>query len=565
MTPDELATLIARAADGTLTPDDAAHLAVACSEDAAALDALVAHVSTERLLHATVRDPLGRAAAQEVALRLEQERIAAATAPEFVPAVVERARRLRWWPRLALAAALAAFAGIAALVFKTEPVQPAEDHLASDGPTSERVATPAPVAVLRRAVGVVWSRRDEAPGVGAMLGAGWLRFERGTVQVEFINGAQLFVVGPAELRLDSESTAFLQSGKASAYVPEPARGFTLRAPGMDVVDLGTAFGLDVSAERKPEVHVFDGEVSITAAAATPHKVEAAKAVRLDGSKLRDIPVMPANFPDGETLSHFADTEGRERLKAWRASMLPLAADPMALLCYTFDGEREWSRTVTNRIAAATPETNAATVGAGWTGGRWPGKRALEFRSLGDRLRFEVPGKHSALTLMAWVRVDSLPNDYNSLLLPSHYVPGSLHWTLERGGELRLTMRITADPGNGKHLWDGPVSGPAVSNMDFGRWLFLATTYDAATGTVTHYRDGKQIGTAQFRHKLPAVLGEIEFGNWGADGSAADNAWTLEQPSNQRTRNFVGRLDEFAVLARVLPADEISRHYEAGMP
>lgn len=131
-----------------------------------------------------------------------------------------------------------------------------------------------------------------------------------------------------------------------------------------------------------------------------------------------------------------------------------------------------------------------------------GKARVEFRSLGDRLRFSVPGSHEALTLMAWVRVDSLPNDYNSLLLPTRYGPGALHWTLERGGELRLTMRNTSHPGNGAHHWDGPVSGPAVSNMDFGRWLFLTTTYDAANGAVTHYRDGIEVGRASFKSICP---------------------------------------------------------------
>ena len=232
---------------------------------------------------------------------------------------------------------------------------------------------------------------------------------------------------------------------------------------------------------------------------------------------------------------------------------------------TLDEDEESSRSVKNRAAHAVTESHGALVGAGWTGGRWPGKRALEFRSLGDRLRFTLPGAHRAITLMTWVRVDSLPNDYNSLLMPSHYQAGSLHWTLERGGELRLTLRNTDTQGNGAHLWDGPVSGPAVSNMDFGRWLFLATTYDSATGIVAHYRDGQRSGIARFAHRLPAVLGTVEFGNWGADATDPDAAWTKTELPNQRLRNFVGRVDELAVLARAMSAEEIARLYEIGKP
>ena len=563
MTPGEL---IARAADGTLTPDEAAQLAAACRADAEMLRALAAHIATERLLHAVERDPLGHTAAQEIVLRLEQERVAAVSEPDFVPRVVESARRQVWLPRLAAAAAIALLVGVGGFFLKKTARLP-DVPFAADGPPSTRAESAAAVAVLKRAVGVEWASAKDSPAVGTMLSAGWLRLRAGTVQVEFLGGARLLVVGPAELRLDADDAAFLQNGKVSAYVPEPARGFKLHAPGVDIVDLGTAFGLDVSGGHAPEVHVFDGAVTLapTKSKDTPHRLEAGKAARLDGSVLHDIPARPADFPNGEALAISADAAGRERSKEWKTAMTALAADPATLLSYTFDDEVESSRSVSNRGAQAVAESHGALVGAGWTGGRWPGKRALEFRSLGDRLRFTVPGAHREITLMAWVRVDSLPNDYNALLMPTHYQPGSLHWTLERGGELRLTLRNTDTQQNGNRFWDGPVSGPAVSNMDFGRWLFLATTYDSATGLVTHYRDGQPSGSARFPHRLPAVLGPVEFGNWGADPASPDAAWKKSELPNQRIRNFVGRLDELTVLDRALPAEEIARLYQIGMP
>ena len=563
MTPAEL---IARAADGTLTPDEAARLAAACRADAEVLRALTQHVATERLLHAVERDPLGRTAAQEVVLRLAQERIAAVSEAGFTPRVMESARRSVWLPRLAAAAAVALLAGGAVFFLKKSPPVP-DAPFAADGPPSTRAESAAAVAVLKRAVGVEWTDAKDAPAVGAMLSAGWLRLRAGTVQVEFLGGARLLVTGPAELRLDADDAAFLQSGKASAYVPEPARGFKLHAPGLDIVDLGTAFGVDVSDGRAPEVHVFDGAVMLapTTSKNAPQKLEAGQAARLDGSILRAIPMRPADFPNGEELARSADAAGRVRSREWKAAMDTLAADPATLLSYTFDEDVESSRSVLNCAAQAVTESHGALVGAGWSGGRWPGKRALEFRSLGDRLRFTLPGAHRAITLMAWVRVDSLPNDYNSLLMPSHYQAGSLHWTLERGGELRLTLRNTDTQRNRHEDWDGPVSGLAVSNMDFGRWLLLATTYDSATGLVTHYRDGQPCGSGRFAHHLPAVLGPVEFGNWGADPASPDTAWKKGERPSLRQRNFVGRLDELTIVERVLPAEEIAALYEIGRP
>ena len=209
MTPEQLDILIARAADGTLTPEDTAALSAVCRESDEALGILVRHIETERLLHATERDPLGRIAAQEIVLRIEQERLAAVTTSEFVPAVVESARTSRWWPRIAVAASVALAAGIAFQFSK--PAPPAkETAFAVDGPISERVATAAPVAVLKRAVAVEWAEGASAHAVGAMLPAGWVKLKSGTVQIEFLGGARLLVVGPAELRIDAEDAAFIR-------------------------------------------------------------------------------------------------------------------------------------------------------------------------------------------------------------------------------------------------------------------------------------------------------------------------------------------------------------------
>lgn len=79
------------------------------------------------------------------------------------------------------------------------------------------------------------------------------------------------------------------------------------------------------------------------------------------------------------------------------------------------------------------------------------------------------------------------------------------------------------------------------------------------------KHGQRIGEGKFTHRLGAVLGPVEFGNWGADGTSPDTVWTRSQKGYQLTRNFVGRLDELTILARVLPAQEIARLYEVGRP
>jgi hypothetical protein len=102
-------------------------------------------------------------------------------------------------------------------------------------------------------------------------------------------------------------------------------------------------------------------------------------------------------------------------------------------------------------------------------------------------------------------------------------------------------------------------------MDFGRWVYLAVTYDAATGRVFQYREGRKVGEGIFKHHLPAVLDELQFGNWCADASDPSSAWSKGQKQNTRLRNFVGRPDELNILSRALPPEEIARLYEIGKP
>lgn len=545
---EALDRLIGRCLDGIAAPEEWAQLSAWLEADA---DARSRYLDLAEIHAALAADESLRAPAVE-------------TVP--VPVKAGRLSAGRW---LAAAAAVVILAGAALWLWNPNGHGGEEEApaFAMDGPLSRRVESAAPVAVLKRAVAVEWQSPADIRGTGEALSAGWLRLARGTVQVEFLSGAQLLVEGPAEVRLDSGNSAYLLSGKASAHVPEPAHGFQLHAPGMEVEDLGTAFGLEVAAGKPPEVHVFDGSVSLSALpGSAPQKLEADRAVKLENAAFHEVPLRAGDFPSGEELARRAAEDSRLRFDAWRAAAAALAQDPDALAGFNFDGEPEWQRAVTSRLPSATAEDHGTLVGAAWTSGRWPGKQAVEFRSRGDRLRFTVPGAHAALTLMAWVRVDSLPNDYNSLLLPTEYSAGSLHWTIERGGEMRLTMLNDPQAPLSSGGWDGPVSGPAISSMDFGRWIFLATTYDSASGVVTHYCDGHPAGSGVFQHRHPAVLGPVEFGNWGADsGSSPTSQWWRDQPASIRVRNFVGRLDSLHILRRALSAAEIAALHVRGMP
>jgi hypothetical protein len=174
--------------------------------------------------------------------------------------------------------------------------------------------------------------------------------------------------------------------------------------------------------------------------------------------------------------------------------------------------------------------------------------------------FKLDGRGKAVTCLAWVRVDSLPNLYQILLMPDAYRRAALSWMIDGDGNLRLAITNGRSNPGLPSSWEGPVKAPAVSNLDLGRWVFLASTYDSTTGLVCHYRDGVRIGTGTFNGNIPVVHGTYTFGNWDRGDSRVD-----QKQGPDRYRNFNGRLDELAVIGRALSDGELLAIYQAGRP
>src|SRR5262249_3786739 len=101
------------------------------------------------------------------------------------------------------------------------------------------------VAVLLQAHEAAWEQADLPTRVGSHLRRGVLRLKSGVAHIEFYSGATVILQGPAELRLISRTKAICVRGKLRATVPAQAHGFTIGSPTLDLVDLGTEFGMQV--------------------------------------------------------------------------------------------------------------------------------------------------------------------------------------------------------------------------------------------------------------------------------------------------------------------------------
>ncbi len=88
----------------------------------------------------------------------------------------------------------------------------------------------------------------------------------GIVRLLFDTGVEVTVEGPAEYEIVSATRTIRHTGVLAAYVPPGAEGFTVETLGLEVVDLGTSFGIHVSQEAV-DVSVFEGEVQVNSSAA----------------------------------------------------------------------------------------------------------------------------------------------------------------------------------------------------------------------------------------------------------------------------------------------------------
>lgn len=457
---------------------------------------------------------------------------------QLPPRPTVRMHRPKWV--LALAACLALLAA-GWWVFRLSPA------------TDRQGATSKAVAMLNRVADAQWNVSAGAPILGAPLEPGWLRLKSGLAQVVFYNGARVVIEGPAEIQIVSSSEATCRSGRLTADVPPQARGFRVGTPQMNVTDLGTSFGLDVK-ERRTELHVFKGSVEFQSAtgAARQSLKEGAGAVAEKSRAPTSISADPKAFAALFDLQFKSSAAEVLRHEQWRAASSRLNDDPSLLVHFEFEqtDTSEWQ--LRNASARKNAPLDGTIVGCQWTEGRWPGKQALEFRSVNDRVRIDVPGEYESLTLAAWVRVQGLDRQINSLFMSDGFEAGTVHWSVRHDGVLALTA-IGSEPRDFQIC----TSQPALTLDQFGLWVHLAVVIDGGTRHVVQYLNGTPASEHALKIAAPFRVGVAEVGNWNARGFPKNDPFMI--------RNFGGAMDEFCLFGRALSGDEVRALYSTGRP
>lgn len=392
---------------------------------------------------------------------------------------------------------------------------------------------------------------------GKTIPPGTLEWAGGLLQLEFYSGATVVAEGPASLEIVNESRVICRSGRLRAHVPKPAHGFTVLAPTVELVDLGTEFGIRVASNGATEIHVFDGAVELYDAksnrnVSTRRKLKAGEAVALDHSgEAKKIETRDRDFVTPTRLSTMTDARRQEQLRQWQGFRDSLRDDPRVIAYFPFDRNNSEDRLLVGHgVNGATIE--GAIVGCEWSEGRWPGKTSLQFKRPGDRVRITVPGEFESLTYSTWLRVDGLDRKQNSILLTDGYGKNGLHWQIRQDGSLILGMRYT------KNVAYNYQTGSIFNLFRLGQWVHLATVYDADQARVTHYVNGELAKREPLKQAADGLLtiSNATIGNWSVP--------TARHRSSS-VRNFNGCIDELIVFGEALNEQDVRRIYEIGRP
>lgn len=384
---------------------------------------------------------------------------------------------------------------------------------------------------------------DKPLALGSSVGRGTLILKSGYLELDFYRGAHVTIGGPAELELQSTESAICRRGKIRAQVPVVARGFTIVTPHSQLVDLGTEFGLDVMDDGHTEVHVFQGEVEAYAANRTPDSrrlLKAGQALQMASQgDWREIAAQEDRFSDLAGVNELAEQQLAARGQAWQKLHAQLIEDERLIAYYDFEPAED--RILRNR-AFSGRILDGACIGTQLAAGPWPGKSALEFKRPGDRVRVQIPGEFTAMTLAAWVRVDSLERKFSSLLLTDGWDAGEIHWQFRPAGTVGIGL-------HGEKRGRDYVSPPVVDPGRFGRWFHLASAVDLTAKRVAHFVDGQLVSSHKMQDPPLALrLGAAAIGNW-------------EQPRRGDAtpiRNLNGRLAELMLFKVALSDEEIAR-------
>lgn len=438
---------------------------------------------------------------------------------------------------------------------------PDTDTTAEKSIIPEESATPVSAAIPHSengSVAIIVSADggDTGLSAGQRLVPGTVKLKQGNLLIAFLGGARMLLEGPAELVLQSSSSARLVQGKAAVRDSSSGKPFRLDVPDGALVDLGTEFAVMTDRYGHSFVKVQEGEVSVSVIGGdgtTFSDVVGANSTRslvprsqfplqeedrdVSFSRVPSVPLTSLNI----NSAYVNSVRNSQPLIYWRFEDLDedgMVPDEGSLRC---------RGKVLNR---ASPECLQIRDGHLELLGAQRARRIESERSL--------PGISSEeLSLELWVQTAEVSWQMMcGMLIPNAPQEQRSAVVLELSNQLgivpspmafRAVSRMPAERTGGYNLFGKDLWMP-------GGWHYVVFT--RGNGVSRLYIDGKlvdesSVPTTRDNADYHLVLGQLHT----IDGV----------PGHVLIRQFVGAMDEFALYDQVLPAETIAERYRLVRP
>lgn len=325
-----------------------------------------------------------------------------------------------------------------------------------------------------------------------------LQISQGTVELKFPSGVRAIVQGPADMTLHNKGKLYMSNGTGWFHVPEKARGFTVTTRELNIIDLGTQFGVVSHPEKEDEVHVFKGKVRVEAL----HGVK--KEIIL--TKNEAIHVKP--------YGRFTSTSSKEDI------FLKTLPKTLPHMHWSFDHSEGLIASNTISDASDINYRLHSTANPSYSGHIIPGQfgNALSLDGIGNYLETNWPGilGSTPRSIAFWFKMPPQRSPEN---IPTPFTRTIIGWGTQRSGDLS----------NHNSKWsihlDYTLNRYPMLNISFGgfwyyspdielddnRWHHITVTYSGEPSkqlepiTRLHFKDKPTQGGQDAKHYRKPVL------------------------------------------------------------
>ena len=463
--------------------------------------------------------------------------------------------------------------GVGLLIGSLMPVSHPEQIAQQSAPLPSHLSPlPSVVAKITGMSDCQWADRSAVAVNGAHVPLGrTYTLAAGLMEITYETGAKVVLQGPVTYQVESASGGYLAVGKLTARlakgegerrkaeesnpqspIPNPSSLsthhyplFTIKTPTAIVTDLGTAFGVEVEKDGTCEVHVLKGLVQTKFFASGGQASQIVQLKEGEGRRYQREPgqVTVIAF-DRAKFDEMRIVKPDHRRDRWLAYSRQLRQDPALVAYYTFEPAGGNTRVLPN-LSPAGSVLDGQVEGAEWVYGRLPGKYALYFHGPGsgdkvmlpeqDRFNFTGP-----FSVAVWFKVSRFTGSHQGLV-----TKGNRSWRFQQSSERN---ELTFDTNYGPKSEHGTVGRIEVAD---NRWHLGVAAYEPAGQAARKrlYVDAR----LDAENETPLALNRTDRAVW------------LGANSGYPGLEFGGLIDEAAIFARALSAEEIQKMFEAGNP